>query len=41
MYLNVEVNCKKATYYTLVFIVKKVVYKLLLKRSYSVVTQTK
>ena len=41
VYLNIEVNCRKVKYYTSVFVVKKVVYNLLLKRSYQIVTQIK
>ena len=37
-YLNVKVNCREVKCYTLIFIVEKVVYNLLLKRSYQIVT---
>ena len=39
--LNIEVNCEEVKYYTLIFIVEKAVYNLLLKRLYQIVTQMK
>ena len=38
---NVEVNCRGAKCYTLIFVIKKAVYNLLLKRSYQIVTWVK
>ena len=39
--LNVKINCREAKCYTLIFVIKKAFYDLLLERSYQIVTQIK